>query len=473
MPLDTSIPLQVQMPQFAEPVDPATRQYNAMRTQALQQEMMRNQLLMQNTMEDRRREEENRRVAAAQAANERRRLNEYRGILGNFGITPAVTGRRGMSYSGTGVPNDPYAPIQNELLRRGFVPQAEELAKLQKEQLAGEESKAKLPGFTAESREKGAKADKAEFANAFDQMSVLAPYIASGAMPARAAVDVLLKHPVAGKLLSSAMTPEQMMDFAEKNPQGVAQILATPPDKIYESLVAQPVGRTETVTDAAGNMLLLDKSTGVARPVTMAAPAGAPAGAPAAAGEPVKAAPKGGLTENQKMQLKSRTSDDFGMATETLRYVQDIERDIKDLTNADISGATGYQSYFPSFKANTIRAEKTLTEIRDKVGGLGRTLASMSGKLGNLAVQEYEYLRQQVALIDPVAGEEDVKRQLAKAEASMKRIANTVRDRYSREYGGEDNPFPQFRDLPKEIGAETKSGASTTTPSGVPVLNWD
>ena len=180
MPLDTSIPLQVQMPQFAEPIDPATRQYNALRQQALQQEMMRNQLIMQNTMEDRRLAAATRAQAAAQAAEERRRKQEYMGILGGFGTTPAAIGQRGAGYSGTGVSTDPYAPIQNELIRRGFVPQAEEVAKLQKEQLAGQESQAKIPGLAAESRKKGTEADTAEYDAAVSRLVPLVRSVKNG-----------------------------------------------------------------------------------------------------------------------------------------------------------------------------------------------------------------------------------------------------------------------------------------------------
>ncbi len=173
MPLDTSIPLQIGRAPQVQALDPMTmynamqeRQMNALRAQVLQQEM-------QNTMEDRRIAAAARAQAAATAAEERRRLGEYRGVLSGFGTTPAAVGQRGAGYSGTGVSTDPYAYVQNELLRRGFVPQAEELAKVQKEQLAGEESKAKIPGFKAESAEKNTKAIDARLS----QLKSLAPFV--------------------------------------------------------------------------------------------------------------------------------------------------------------------------------------------------------------------------------------------------------------------------------------------------------
>lgn len=266
MPLDTSIPLGIQMPQFAEPVDPATRQYNALRQQALQQEMLRNQLIMQNTMEDRRLAAANRAQAAAEAAKTRRQQEETLRVL-QGGFTPA---RNPVMGPGTIQAPTPagydFQSVTNALLQRGNLGGVEAVSKMQQQFAAQQKAQAEVPGTQAESRKKGAEADKAEFTNAFDQMSVLAPYIASGAMPARAAVDVLLKHPVAGKLLSSAMTPEQMMDFAEKNPQGVAQILATPPDKIYESLTKKPEFE---VKETAQGLIQVPKGGGEAKPVMM------------------------------------------------------------------------------------------------------------------------------------------------------------------------------------------------------------
>jgi hypothetical protein len=437
------------MPQFAEPVDPATRQYNALRQQALQQEMMRNQLIMQNTMEDRRLAAATRAQNAAEAAKTRRQQEETLRVL-QGGFTPARNPVMGPGTTQAPTPAGyDFQSVTNALLQRGNLGGVEAVSKMQQQLAAQQKAQAEVPGTQAESRKKGTEADKAEFTNAFDQMSVLAPYIASGAMPARAAVDVLLKHPVAGKLLSSAMTPEQMMDFAEKNPQGVAQILATPPDKIYESLVAKPAGRTETITDSGGNTLLLDKDTGVARPVTMAAPAGA-------VGEPVKSATKGGLTEAQRLREKRATGDDYNMATTALRDLQDVVRTADRLEKADLSSVTGYASKVPSFSAEATKAESDIDTLKGKMTALSKTLSSASGKLGNLAVAEYQMLRDQIAAFDPYKGEAATRQQLADIKSTMSRIENSVRDVYSRTYGGEDNPFTQFRELPKEVGANAK-----------------
>jgi hypothetical protein len=149
MPLDTSIPLQIGRAPQVQALDPMTmynamqeRQMNALRAQALQQTMAQNALAMQNTMEDRR-------AAAAKAAQERAALARRRDIFSRFGTTDAAIGQRGVGYSGTGVDADPYAYVRNQLIKTGDLSAAEDIAKVQKEQLAGEESKAKIPGLKA------------------------------------------------------------------------------------------------------------------------------------------------------------------------------------------------------------------------------------------------------------------------------------------------------------------------------------
>ena len=475
MAIDTSIALGVKTPQF-QTIDPMTiysamedQRMNALRERALEQDMQRNALIMQNTMEDRR-------AAAAKVAQERAQAAEFSRIL-QGGYKPAKNAIMGPgTIQGATPASFDFEGVKNKLIGAGNVGAFKTVSELQ------EQEANRLKAQRAADTESATRTKIETETKGFDLANVAKQFDIINAGVDRAVTpDAMyaLYRAVPDALATRGQTPETAIKAFNDR---VAELTKTlPPDQAFaqarmevangamavqkqiSDIATAQAGRTDVITGADGTTYMLDKVTGVAKPATVAAPAGASAGAPAAAGEPVKVAPKGGLTENQKMQLKARTSDDFGMATETLRYVQDIERDIKSIADADISGATGYQSYFPSFKTDTIRAEKTLTELRDKVGALGRTLASMSGKLGNLAVQEYEFLRQQVALIDPTAGEKDVKSQLAKAGTSMKRIANTVRDRYSREYGGEDNPFPQFRELPKEVGADTKTGAAGTS----------
>jgi hypothetical protein len=109
-------------------------------------------------------------TAEANAAYEKKRRDELMGVMQGFGVTPAVVGRPGQSYSGTGVANDPYADISNKLIGANFVPQAEAVLKAQNEGLTGkkigaETTKigAETTGILSDNERKAAEARAAQF----------------------------------------------------------------------------------------------------------------------------------------------------------------------------------------------------------------------------------------------------------------------------------------------------------------------
>jgi len=114
--------------------------------QSAQQARQNSLMQMQNTMEDRARADQARKVAAGNALAEQARKRELLEIYSNFGVTPAVIGQRGQSYSGAGVANDPYADIQNKLLQKGFPSQASDIAELQNKNLLGKKTEADTAG---------------------------------------------------------------------------------------------------------------------------------------------------------------------------------------------------------------------------------------------------------------------------------------------------------------------------------------
>ena len=114
-----------------------------------QQAQQANALQMQYAAEDRARAAQERKAAAGNALADQARKRELLEIYSNFGVTPAVTGQRGQSYSGTGVANDPYADIQNKLLRQGFASEAGNVAELQNKNLLGKKTEADTEGQKA------------------------------------------------------------------------------------------------------------------------------------------------------------------------------------------------------------------------------------------------------------------------------------------------------------------------------------
>lgn len=183
MPLDTSIPLQVQAPQFMDPTRAmsmvAEQQMNALRSQALQQDMQRNALTMQNTMEDR-----------ARAANERAQAAKDKAA------EKALRARILQESGGDATKASDIA------LRLGRPDIAESYAK-------GRESIAK-----AGTEEAGFKLKDMESA-----VTELSPIIASVNSPdsAAQAARIMYRHPTLGKIFSQFMPEDQFVMESAKS----------------------------------------------------------------------------------------------------------------------------------------------------------------------------------------------------------------------------------------------------------------
>lgn len=230
MPLDTSIPLGVQAPQFQDYSQLAAQtQANALRNQLTQQEMQQNALRLQYLQEDRARAEANRAASARQAAEEKalraRILKDSGGDAKKASAIALSLGRPDIAES--------YAKGRESIAKAG-------------------ESEADL--------------EKKAFANAYTEVSAYAPLVANGAISGRAVVDTVFKHPVLGKVFSSVMTPGEALAYADKDPQGLAKILATPPDKIYDAVAKPPEVKT---LETPQGILEYGVGTGVARPITV------------------------------------------------------------------------------------------------------------------------------------------------------------------------------------------------------------
>lgn len=100
-----------------------------------------------------------------------------------------------------------------------------------------------------------------------------------------------------------------------------------------------------------------------------------------------------------------------------------------------LAGITGFQALIPSLpNSNARKAQQKLETMKGKVMAFGRQLASLEGKLGNMAVQEWKFVSDSIQAIDPAAGNLDV--QLRDIVRQAKNFANTVQERYDLTYEG-------------------------------------
>jgi len=518
-----------------QPYDASGDIANALRFRAAKQAEAENQLKLQAWQEDRAYELERRRAAAANAAATKLREKELLGIYGNYGVTPAVVGARGASYSGTGVADNPDETLFNNLVRGGYISQAKGASEARSEFSKSEVDKLTLDAKKYDAALERTKQyipmiktadDVARFMRLKYADPVLGP-IASKLRPeeeaVRLTVDQFNKDPQgtlsalaglsgadiakqdyekkkqdaelaklkaeADKFNAEAKSKGAPNAFGDTNEgrqlqiiNEVARGIRSPNDPEYAlAYHAQYGGKNITAYNPDTKQMELVQApatppANLPPPAFGAAPAptnalpmvngvrptvgaanalAAPAPAPSltGAGRPViTKAPTGGLTEAQKLKFKDEAAKDYTAVTDALRNVQDVDRVVETLKKTNLGGVTGYLSKAPSISAESLKAESDFESLKGKMTALAKTLSAQTGKLGNLAVQEYPMLQAQISSFDPYKGEAATRYQLDQISDTIKRIENSMRDAYGKQYGGEDNPFPQFRELPGAVG---------------------
>jgi hypothetical protein len=121
-----------------------------------------------------------------------------------------------------------------------------------------------------------------------------------------------------------------------------------------------------------------------------------------------------------------------------------------------LAGISGFQALIPSLpKSDARKAQQKLETMKGKVMAFGRQLASLEGKLGNMAVQEWKFVSDSIQAIDPAAGNLDV--QLRDIVRQAKNFANTVQERYDLTYEGAE---------PTAAPTAAPSGAGGTPAAG-------
>lgn len=261
MPLDTSIALGVQNPQF-QTIDPMTiynamqeRQMNALRAQALQQTMAQNALIMQNTMEDRA-------AARAQRAQEQALLAQRRDILGNFGVTDRAVGAGpGLKYSNNNLSNSPFDYTANKLIATGDIGTAEALRKAQNEALTGQKTATETKGLDLKNLNDEFNSTKTLIGSAGSPEAVLsifdakAPLItAIGGNPEKSKQDftAMLSNP------SYGATPQERFQNAVLH---VSQGIAGMQKHVSDMMTAETTRNKPIEMDLGGKRVLVDPIT--------------------------------------------------------------------------------------------------------------------------------------------------------------------------------------------------------------------
>jgi len=175
------------------------------------------------------------------------------------------------------------------------------------------------------------------------------------------------------------------------------------------------------------------------------------------------------LTALQQQALKK----DFAADTSKIKSAVDTADELEKLTdelvgNPDkkikphpgLSGITGYAGLLPSLPSgDATKAEQKLETFKGKIKTLGRSLASLDGKLGNMAVQEWKFISDAVQEIRPTAGNLD--EQMRDVVRQARLLAKNLRDKFDLTY---DETTPAT--------APSKPAAAALAPADKQALDW-
>jgi len=177
-------------------------------------------------------------------------------------------------------------------------------------------------------------------------------------------------------------------------------------------------------------------------------------------------------TPVQETRFRKDLATDFNTVTATTQGMQDVIDSITDVRNSPgLGGATGIQGMIYSIPgSNAAAAETNLTNLKGKVTSLGQVLASASGKIGPMAVQEWTIVRDMVAALDKAVskGETITRDELVKIEFAAKNIADRVKTKFEGQYGDELPNYPSFAVIPepKSRVSGAIAPAAVTAPAG-------
>lgn len=228
----------------------------------------------------------------------------------------------------------------------------------------------------------------------------------------------------------------------------------------------------QLVQDTNGNWVNVDKRTGLA-----------PSGSPVQGRAPGSPAP---LSAVQQQKFSRDKLADRGVIDQLNASLRSMEipiygADIPAKTDAsgkivpasktpgllskgfDTSGIEGVMGKLPSLPGGkAAQAESYLKSVANQMKGVGRSLMTSAnqGKLGNMAVQEWQIAADQVASIDPVK-DPDWKSKLEEVVTRMKYNIKLKEDQFSELY-----PDGEPGNVTSNV-TPTATGGERTTSSGV------
>jgi hypothetical protein len=187
--------------------------------------------------------------------------------------------------------------------------------------------------------------------------------------------------------------------------------------------------------------------------------------------EPIPGGPAAGkpMTDLQKQAYRK----DFANDTSKIKSATDTADELEKLTdelvgNPDkkipphpgLGGITGYTGMLPSLPTGeAAKAEQKLETFKGKIKALGRAIASQEGKLGNMAVQEWQMVSDAVQAIKPTAGNLD--EQMRDVVRQARVLSKNMQDKFDLTY--EETPSVAGKPAAAPAAAPAAGGKLSST----------
>lgn len=493
MPIDPSIALGVRPVQL-QTIDPMTiysamenQRMNALREQALQQDMQRNALIMQNTMEDRR-------AAAAQAALARRQQEEFKRMV-QAGYQPPKTAVMGPgTIQGDTPASYDYEGVKNRLIGSGNLTGYEALSKAQEQEANRLKAQlaARNEGFTGNKIQaetqglnlKNADTQLAQVASSIDRAPTMeAVYAIYSAVPdalavrgqtPETAIQAFNAHVAE---LSKTMPPNEAFAQARRD---VANGAMATQKQLSEIATAQ---KPEIKNVSGVGMVTINPYTAEGKRVTVD---GQPLSATTSEIPELK---KGERWNAEKQRVEATEGSDIYIA-QSQKHGKDFNavNTVKSATDAALANIdkilapeneSAFNSNFGGYNAYATRMQSGPTQtigaaidsLRSTMKATGAQLMrSQGGAVGSITEREWPILEGMVASLNPLMPEKDAREIIANVRQRLANLNDISKETYDATWGNTQYYNPKIGG--GKTGGAT-SGASATTPSGVPVLNWD
>jgi len=152
------------------------------------------------------------------------------------------------------------------------------------------------------------------------------------------------------------------------------------------------------------------------------------------------------MTAAQKLKFEQGIGNDFKSTGQVMQSMAQINTAINDvMSSPGLSAREGYTGYLPAWSQGpeAMKAQNRIDTLKGKVTQMGKAMASMSGAIGPMAVQEWKIVSDAVNALDPRAG--NFKEQLSNVQAQAEGAAARIKDWYDRRYTADFEKYPQFK----------------------------